>query len=189
MITTDDVLHALEARVYQAVIGSHGEKTALACTRSMVECLYLNFQKGCLYVPTTDLVSLQQHYARIWQDFNGRNHNDLAIKYHLSVQRVYAIIKEMRKAYVRTRQHDLFGVPETASTKPQALVVMEDCLPYALTRVGLPMEAAKRISTDLAVFLCQSYPGISIRITEAHWQKRNGGGSGDLFDWSEPEPV
>lgn len=189
MINTDDVLHALESQIYQAVVASHGDKTARACARAMVECLFLNFRKGYLYIPTTDMASLQEHYARIWNDFSGRNHNELAIKYHLSVQRIYAITKEMRKAYVKTRQHDLFPTPEAASTKPLTLVVMEDYLPHELTRVGLPLDAAKRISTDLAVFLCQTYPGISIRITEAHWQKRNGGGSEDLFDWGEPEPV
>ena len=189
MITTDDVLHALESQVYQAVVASYGDKIARACARAMVECLYLNFRNGCLYVPTTDLVSLQEHYARIWQDFNGRNCNDLAIKYHLSVQRVYAIIKEMRKAYVHKYQHDLFPVPEATSTKPLTLVVMEDYLPHELARVGLPLKLAKSISANLAVFLCQTYPGISIRINKGHWQKRNGGSSEDLFELGEPEPV
>lgn len=185
MITADSILRDLETYVYRTVSVSHSEKTALACARALVECLFLNFRAQSMYVPTRDIKdtkALQSRYERIWADFNGHNHNELACKYRLSVQRIYAIINRMRAVCVRQRQRDLFPVPDEPSAQPLTLTILDEYLPADLERAGLPADDAKQLAGAVATHLCATYPGISVRITEALWQKRHNPGNDDLFD-------
>lgn len=179
MITADDVLHDLESRVYNAVQPAHGQRLALACARALAECLYLNFQAKYLYVPTGYYVEADQRHQAIWDDFTGRNHDELSIKYGISKQRVYKIVNAMRKSPKRNRQADLFPEEEN-DPRPLVLIVLGDYLPAELQRVGLPADESHAVADAIAQHLCASYPGISIRITAALWQKRKGGNL-DLF--------
>lgn len=60
-----------------------------------------------LYVPRQMATTLHERDLAIWQDFNGRNHNELARKYGLSVITIYQIIAKIRKELPAT-QPDLF---------------------------------------------------------------------------------
>lgn len=188
MITAASILADLESYTYRAVIAEHGEKTALACAAALFECLYLNFKKQYLYIPNTDREALNEKYAAIWRDFNGRNHAELSIRYHLSVQQIYSIVKAQRATSVRQRQHDLFPLPAEKTDKPLALTVLEDYLPADLQRAGLPKAAAADLAKRIAGRLCSRYPGIQIRITESLWAQRQRTGP-DLFDLSESEAI
>ena len=182
MITADSILLDLETYIYRMVSVSHPEKTALACARALVECLFLNFRAQSMYVPTGDQKALQSRYERIWADFNGHNHNELACKYRLSVQRIYSITNRMRAVSVRQRQRDLFPTPDEPSAKPLTLTILDEYLPADLERAGLAADDAKQVASAVATHLCATYPGISVRITEALWQKRHNPGNDDLFD-------
>jgi Mor family transcriptional regulator len=181
MITADSILHDLETYTYQTVLASHAENIALACAGALFECLFLNFRKQYLYVPTSDKAALQDKYEAIWGDFNGRNYAELSIKYHLSVQHIYTIVGLMRKSAVRQRQADLFPLDDEAEARPLALVVLEDYLPHDLQRAGLSEPDAYAIAGKIADHLCQTYPGLSIRITESMRNRRQAGNA-DLFD-------
>lgn len=181
MITADSILHDLEAYVFAVVCQTHPEKTALACAGALFECLFLNFRKQCLYVPTSDKNALLDKYQSVWRDFRGHNHNELSIKYRLSVQQIYTIIKIMRRDSIRQVQSDLFPLPETETDKPIVLAVLEDYLPHELQRAGLSIEQSIELARKIADYLCASYPGISIRITESMRNRRQRG-SHDLFD-------
>lgn len=181
MITADSILRDLERFVYDQVCRLHAPKTALACAGALFDCLYLNFRKQYLYVPTSDREALHERYEAIWADFKGHNHNELSVKYHLSVQQIYSIIGKMRRQHVRQRQADLFPVPSDEPDKPLTLTVLEDYLPHDLQRVGLPEPDARQLAQQVADYLCATYPGISIRITEA-MRKQRERDNGDLFD-------
>ena len=91
----------------------------------------------------------------IWKDFNGKNHGELSIKYRLSFQQIYAIIRMMRKN------------ASSPIGKPVVLVVIEEYLPPALTKCGLLDKEAKKLAAEVAGFLCRNFPGISIMVTDA----------------------
>ena len=179
MISTESVLHELETTVYRRVLPRHGERLALACARALVECLYLNFRRQPLYVPTGVYAEVEERHKAIWADFNGRNHAELGIKYRLSLQSIYEITKRMRKTALKDRQADLFPPADEASAKPQTLVVLEEYLPADLARAGLPENEAADIAAAVTQQLCADYPGTTLRITSAIWQKCRDGG--DLF--------
>lgn len=181
MITADDILKDLEAFTYRQVLASHPERIALAAVSALFECLFLNFRKQYMYIPTSDKAVLADRYDAIWNDFRGHNHKELGIKYRYSEQQIYSIIKQMRRVQVSLRQHDLFPLPDQTPVKPLTLVVLEDYLPADFERAGLPQDEAVQLAGAIADYLCQTYPGISVRITEALWQKRQGGGNDDLF--------
>lgn len=188
MITANSILRDLEAFTYSRVRVHHSEKLALACARALFECLYLNFRKQCLYIPNTDKDALHEKYAAIWNDFNGRNHAELSIRYHRSVQQIYSIIKLMRTSQLRQRQHDLFPLPEDKPSKPLALIVLEDYLPADLQRAGLPIDESHDLAQQIADHLCETYPGVQIRITESMWAQRQRH-EGDLFDLDEAGAI
>lgn len=180
MLSAESILHDLETFAFRAVQPGHGERVAVACARALVECLWLNFRRQYLYVPTGYHADAEVRYQAIWAEFNGRNHAELSIKHRLSLQRVYEIVKHMRQTAMRTRQADLFPLADPAPSKPLTLIVLEDYLPADLQRAGLPEADAKTLADQIARHLCDTYPGIAIKITDAMWQKRQGGG--DLFD-------
>lgn len=190
MITAADILSDLEAYTFRRVLAAgQPEKTAIACARALFDCLFLNFRKQYMYIPTSNKVVQQTRYEEIWNAFNGHNHTELAVKYRLSVMQIYNITKLMRANNIRQRQADLFPVPEDEAEKPLTLVVLEDYLPAELERAGLPLALATKVAGELATHLCATYPGISVRMTESLWQKRLAPGNDDLFGTGESEAI
>jgi Mor family transcriptional regulator len=187
MITADDIMHDLESLTYRKVLASHPERTALACTRALFDCLFLNFRGQAMYVPTRDLAEQHEKYLTIWQEFNGKNHSELAIRHRLSLQQIYNIVHTMRSGHVRKHQNDLFphDLPND-DNRPLTLVVLADYLPVDLHRAGIAEAEAKTLVGEIAAHLCRTYPGIAVRITEAMRLKRQNG-SGSLFDDDWPE--
>ncbi|MDH3001476.1 transcriptional regulator [Chelonobacter oris] len=61
-----------------------------------------------IYIPRGLLLKLSERDSKIWQEFNGFNHQELARKFEVSVAWVYQIVKKMRKEEIARRQPDLF---------------------------------------------------------------------------------
>lgn len=61
-----------------------------------------------VYFPMGTLWLISQRDHDIFNDFNGRNHHDLARKYGVSLQWVYSVIKRVRKAETDRLQGRLF---------------------------------------------------------------------------------
>lgn len=57
-----------------------------------------------IYIPKDYQAKLSDRDEQIYAEFNGRNHSDLAQKYNLNINRIYEIIKHIRKS----KQPDLF---------------------------------------------------------------------------------
>ncbi len=181
MITANDIMLDLESLAYRRVRAAYPERVALACAKALFDCLFLNFRNQAMYVPTRDLVGLHERYESIWREFTGHNHGDLAIRHRLSLQQIYNIVNTMRTAHARKHNHDLF--PHDLAdhdNRPLTLVVLNDYLPAELHRAGIAEDDAKALAGDIAAHLCEKYPGISVRITEAMRNKRTDAGS--LFD-------
>jgi Mor family transcriptional regulator len=182
MITADDILSDISAVAYQAILVTHGECLALASARAVVDCLYLNFRRQYIYVPTPSRQGWQDRHDRIWQEFNGRNHAELAAKYRVSTQWVYQVVKHMRQEQIKTRQADLFPLPETGDTRQTLMAVLQDYLPADLRRAGLSDSESDAVASVVALRLTERYPGISFKISAELWRQRRGDETGDLFD-------
>jgi Mor family transcriptional regulator len=61
-----------------------------------------------LYFPKGLSFQVSQRYLEIYNEFNGRNHAELAMKYDLTVQWVYRIIKLFRQMERDLAQRSLF---------------------------------------------------------------------------------
>jgi Mor family transcriptional regulator len=61
-----------------------------------------------VYVPKGRKLEAELKKISIWNDFDGRNIEELAKKYRVSVFHVYHVIKQMRKAEFEKRQPSLF---------------------------------------------------------------------------------
>ncbi|WP_158133684.1 Mor transcription activator family protein [Vibrio navarrensis] len=61
-----------------------------------------------VYVPKGRKLEAELKKISIWNDFDGRNVEELAKKYRVSVFHVYHVIKQMRKAEHDKRQPKLF---------------------------------------------------------------------------------
>ncbi|EKO3778378.1 positive regulator of late transcription [Vibrio metschnikovii] len=60
------------------------------------------------YFPKGEQLEHQLRCMYIWREFNGNNVPELAMKYKLSTQNIYAAIRKMRSLEVKKRQHQLF---------------------------------------------------------------------------------
>ncbi|WP_429011698.1 Mor transcription activator family protein [Aeromonas veronii] len=61
------------------------------------------------YIPTGDHLKAALRDRAIWDEFNGRNIDQLARKHSLSVPQTYAVVAEQRELTRRRNQPDLFG--------------------------------------------------------------------------------
>lgn len=60
------------------------------------------------YIPTGDHLKAALRDRAIWEEFNGRNIDQLARKHGLSVPQTYAVVAEQRGLMKRRNQKDLF---------------------------------------------------------------------------------
>lgn len=156
----------LERFVYQDVVASHGEKIAKRSAAALFDCLWFNFRKQTLYVPTVDRTAMERRNGSIFREFNGANHADLSVNYRLSLQQIYSIIRMQRAKYsAKTAQAEK---PISGShDKPLTLLVIEEYLPADLVKCGLSGEEAVTLAQKIAAYLFQRFPGVMIRITDA----------------------
>lgn len=61
-----------------------------------------------IYIPRALSFVLSERDWKIWHEFNGLNHRELARKYGVSMQWVYQIVKRMQKEDIDRRQIDMF---------------------------------------------------------------------------------
>lgn len=81
------------------------KKLASQVAQEIVE----DFGGEVLYIPKGILLPLSGRDLAIWQEFNGKNHNELARKHGVSVAWVYKIVKRVQKEEVAKRQMDMFS--------------------------------------------------------------------------------
>ncbi len=156
MIDAETIVYSLENFVYQNVSDTHGEKIALGGATALFNCLWLNFSKQVLYVPTSDRQTMQRRNDAIWQEFTGKNYADLSVKYRLSLQQIYKITGKNRSKW---------RLGSTKKDKPIVLKVIEEYLPAELVKQGLSNKEAETLAQKVASYLCLHFPGVSIRIT------------------------
>ena len=53
-------------------------------------------------------MALNERDMKIYEEFNGNNHRELARKYNVSMQWVYKIVKKVHKDEVARRQMSMF---------------------------------------------------------------------------------
>lgn len=64
-----------------------------------------------LYIPRGCILGVEKEHLDIFNDFNGHNHAELAMKYKKSVIWIYAVIKRVKKQLMAQRQGGLFDPP------------------------------------------------------------------------------
>lgn len=61
-----------------------------------------------IYVPKDTLARTSRKHQQIWDEFKGNNYGELARKHGLALPWIYAVIKRMRKQYIKRTQRDMF---------------------------------------------------------------------------------
>lgn len=74
---------------------------------SVVEAFCQRWGGVAVYVPKADVLERASLYERIWQEFDGRNHEELARRHGITVVWVYQIVKRMRALDRARRQMPL----------------------------------------------------------------------------------
>lgn len=62
-----------------------------------------------VYIPKGDALDTMIRDMHIWNEFNGTNVAQLALKYKVTFKTVYSVIARMRDAERKRRQPDMFG--------------------------------------------------------------------------------
>ena len=100
---------ALYDIIYHALIrqGMVGEQ-ALAVAEESTDTVLEEFGGENLYIPKNISGKAHRRNRQIYDEFTGDNHDELAKKYGVTLQRIYAIIKEQRQFEFNTSQFCLW---------------------------------------------------------------------------------
>ena len=173
MISTNQILHDLQAYIYKEVIQKYPEIKAVAASKALLDTLRLNFNCQLIYIPTSYHANCDKKHQLIWQEFDGTNKNELAIRHNLSVQQIYNITNKIRKSLVRKDQSDLFPLPpEKEKLKPILIIVLEEYLPTELQKIGILEEDSTTLSQKIALKMVKDFPGLSFWISNDNEKKR-----------------
>ncbi|WP_429051982.1 Mor transcription activator family protein [Aeromonas veronii] len=85
------------------------EAKAQARKLALVQAHYMGGR--AYYIPTGEHLKAALRDRAIWDEFNGRNIDQLARKHGLSVPQTYAVVANQRELTRRRHQPDLFGHP------------------------------------------------------------------------------
>jgi Mor family transcriptional regulator len=99
-------LAAQSAAALQEVLGIDPDRAEQA-GRVIADRMSANWAGQSIYFPKGLSYRLSLRDRKLFADFNGVNHNDLAKKYGVSIQWVYKIIKAVRTEEIASRQGDL----------------------------------------------------------------------------------
>ena len=93
---TEAEVEAAIARVGVQINAELAESTSVEITM-----LFAHLWGGqVIYVPKGVLIQASKMHQKIFDDWTGRNHHEVAKKYGVSVQYVYRIVKRMRLAII-----------------------------------------------------------------------------------------
>lgn len=100
---------ALYDIIYHALIrqGMVGEQV-LAVAEESTDTVLDEFGGENLYIPKNISGKAHRRNRQIYDEFTGDNHDELAKKYGVTLQRIYAIIKEQRQFEFNTSQFCLW---------------------------------------------------------------------------------
>lgn len=111
-----ELLRDLAQLVAQAVQEAGIESArAAAIGETAAEHVRDAFGGQVVYVPKGAAFATRQRWERIWQDFTGHNHNELAAQYGMGVHGIYKVLAIMRAEHARRAQPDMF-----LAEKPEA---------------------------------------------------------------------
>lgn len=75
---------------------------------AIAQSVAVNWGGLSVYIPRNLASMVNERDVKVWQDFNGRNHTELARKYGLSTQWIYKIVNKMRQLETKRTQVSLF---------------------------------------------------------------------------------
>jgi len=70
-----------------------------------------------IYFPKGTRIHQSRRARKVWQEFNGKNHEDLARKYKFSTQWIYHLVKKMQEEENKLHQGSLFDTSKQPSPK------------------------------------------------------------------------
>lgn len=85
------------------------EADAKSFSVEMAQVIAKNWGGEVIYIPRNLVLLLSERDKKIYDEFNGMNHRELARKYNVSMQWVYAIVKRIGKEEIAKRQLDMFS--------------------------------------------------------------------------------
>lgn len=102
------------AEVVAASILENGGNSDLAkdAGQHVAETMSLMWGGQTIYFPKGVRARLHKKHLKIWEDFTGDNHSELARRYDMSVQHIYNIISAVRASEIAKRQPSLFDENE-----------------------------------------------------------------------------
>lgn len=86
----------------------HDSEAAHAEARNITLALANYFGGEQIYIPRGKELERALRDKAIWNDYDGRNHNELARRYKLSIPQIYNIIESQRRLHREKTQGSLF---------------------------------------------------------------------------------
>ncbi|OOS08074.1 Mor transcription activator family protein [Moraxella cuniculi DSM 21768] len=108
---------ALYDIIYHALINQGVNKEqAAAIAEESTDTVLDEFGGENLYIPKNISGKAARRNRTIYEEFTGDNHDELAKKYGVTLQRIYTIIKEQRQFELSSRQFCLWDDQDKNNT-------------------------------------------------------------------------
>lgn len=82
--------------------------TAGKIARELTDRMRSNWGGQLIYFPKGDSIEIAERDLQMYDDFTGKNHDELARKYNISVQQVYKRLRIVQQSEFAKTQPDMF---------------------------------------------------------------------------------
>lgn len=156
--------HSLLGGLFEAavfVLVGHGlsDKQSRTTAKVIIKKLSFVWANNTIHIPKGQRYKDLLRYQQIFNDFTGNNHAALGLKYKLSIQRIYTIVKQMRRRHELHHQMDFFGHEKLTNREDNnfvtsGLLVLEDIMCYSSICIsemhGMDKKTSDRLGMEIA---------------------------------------
>ncbi|OZI14487.1 hypothetical protein CE195_08385 [Sodalis-like symbiont of Philaenus spumarius] len=174
----------------QTNISQECVRRAEALVKSRMAFVWAN---SVIYIPKQLHSQNLSRNQKIFTDFDGDNHPELSEKYGLSIQRIYAIVKQMKEEHVKQHQGTLFDLPHfregaEKSSNERPYHILEDIIAHTSSclqaHLALDRKQADGLGEAIAQHFSQHRHGLFGYIRSGTTQQPSDIKQGCLFDIS-----
>ncbi|MFI8017644.1 Mor transcription activator family protein [Serratia marcescens] len=181
----DAVVHVL---LHQARLP---QQEAQSVASALVERLTFAWGNSTIQIPKGQRYINLQRYRRIFDEFTGDNHSQLAKKFECSIQWIYAVVKRMRQDYINRHQADMFNeLPDDelalSDFMRTRLLVLADIMDYSAALIseqtGMDEDRAHWLGEQIANHVSSHLHGQSAYVRSRHNAEKTDDRQPGLFD-------
>lgn len=189
--TQKELMGGLVEAVITVLTERQGVPVSIASrvAHTFAERMSFVWENSVIRIPKGISYNTLKRNKALFDDFDGNNHAWLGRQYGISIQRVYTIVKEMRLAYIKSLQVDMFDDQSAVSHKDVSdfieadLLVLADIMDHCAVcireQLTIDEVQAKALGEEVANYMSNHWHGQFAYVKSG--KQESDDDQGDLF--------